>query len=321
VSSIALVGDPADLANAYMGWLAGQRGIGVVTLDESRLGDDWSYKSDERCNGVTLTVGERAMSLSDITGAFVRLNPRPDMPPGLELSPIEEVVYLRERRNGLVAFLNAAPWILVNRPYAGRSNGSKPMHMAQLARSGFAMPKWIVVSDRNRAAEFIARSPNGCIYKSCSGLRSHVRIADEALLERLDRPTTPLILQHYVPGHDVRVHTVGETCIASRVDSSAVDYRFDAAGTAYSAVTPPPEISQSCILFAKLSGLVLAGFDFRVDSRSRWWCLEANPVPTFLPYEAGTGQPIGDRVLDSMAPSSARPVTRSRLATSGITPT
>ena len=46
--------------------------------------------------------------------------------------------------------------------------------------------------------------------------------------------------------------------------------------------------------------LTLAGFDFRVTKDGRWYCLEVNPMPTFLPYETATGQPIGNAVLDAL---------------------
>ncbi|HSG47001.1 MAG TPA: hypothetical protein VLA43_04200, partial [Longimicrobiales bacterium] len=37
-----------------------------------------------------------------------------------------------------------------------------------------------------------------------------------------------------------------------------------------------------------------------------WWCLESNPVPTFLPYEVQAGLPIADAVLDWMERNAAR---------------
>ena len=64
----------------------------------------------------------------------------------------------------------------------------------------------------------------------------------------------------------------------------------------------------ACISFAAREGLLLAGFDFRVDETTGTWsCLEMNPVPTFLPYEASTGQRIGDAVIDLLAPDSEAP--------------
>jgi len=54
------------------------------------------------------------------------------------------------------------------------------------------------------------------------------------------------------------------------------------------------------VAFACAQGLLIAGFDFRVASNDRWWCLECNPAPTFLPCEMETGQAIADALLESM---------------------
>ena len=50
---------------------------------------------------------------------------------------------------------------------------------------------------------------------------------------------------------------------------------------------------------------MLAGFDFRCAPDGVWYCLEVNPVPTFLPYEAATGVPIADAVLDELLERNA----------------
>jgi len=46
----------------------------------------------------------------------------------------------------------------------------------------------------------------------------------------------------------------------------------------------------------------VAGFDFRVTPDGDWYCLEMNPVPTFLPYEMATSQRIGEAILDIFKP-------------------
>ena len=53
-----------------------------------------------------------------------------------------------------------------------------------------------------------------------------------------------------------------------------------------------------CRIFALADHLTIAGFDFRVDDEGQWYCLEVNPVPTFLPYEMATGQAIGSALLN-----------------------
>jgi glutathione synthase/RimK-type ligase-like ATP-grasp enzyme len=139
------------------------------------------------------------------------------------------------------------------------------------------------------------------IYKSCSGLRSHVRRVDDTLRARLVEGSAPILIQDYIPGHDVRVHVVGERTFPVAVISDAIDYRFDEADTQYRVIELPAVLAQMCVKFAADQGLLLSGFDFRRTGDGDWYCLEVNPVPTFLPYEAATGLGIADAVLDELS--------------------
>jgi D-alanine-D-alanine ligase-like ATP-grasp enzyme len=61
----------------------------------------------------------------------------------------------------------------------------------------------------------------------------------------------------------------------------------------------PGAIEELCCKLTGCEGLTIAGFYFRVTKDERWYCLEVNPVPTFLPYEIATGQRIGDTLVDA----------------------
>jgi glutathione synthase/RimK-type ligase-like ATP-grasp enzyme len=93
---------------------------------------------------------------------------------------------------------------------------------------------------------------------------------------------------------------VREEVFPTEVLSDGIDYRFEHEGNEYRTTTLPPAIAQLCREVAMQEGLLLAGFDFRVTADERWYCLEVNPVPTFLPYEMSTGQPIGNTLLDAL---------------------
>jgi hypothetical protein len=296
-----MVGDREDLSATYVGWLARRRGGEVLDLPEDRFGVDWGFSVTEDGRDV-IDLDGRTLELAELDGAFVRLNPRPPLPPELALSEELASVYAIERRYALHWLLDHAPFRVVNRPSCGRSNGSKPFQMAMLAKAGFRVPPWLVTNAPAAARSFIAAAPHGAVYKACSGLRSRVRLIDAALGKRLERGTTPVVLQHYVPGEDVRVHVVGSRTFATRVSAPGIDYRFESDSAHYEPNSVPDDVARLCVAFAQEEGLDLAGLDFRRDPDGEWWCLEANPVPTFLPYEAGSGQPIGDAILDLMAP-------------------
>jgi hypothetical protein len=292
---IAIVGDLDDLSAAYIGWLIGKRGGEVIGLSEERLGLEWSFEIN--AERTLIVVGGLECELASFDGAFVRLNPEPAVPEEFGLSPRLAPIYALERRHGLHWLLDEMPCAVVNRPSFGRSNGSKPLQMHLLALAGFDVPRWLAANDASLAAAFAASCPRGAVYKSCSGLRSHVRRVDERFIERLGERTAPVVVQEFVSGSDVRVHVVGEETFATEVLSESTDYRFDSGVSTYRSVVVPDTIARLCCEYAASEGLLLAGFDFRYGPDG-WRCLEMNPVPTFLPYEAATGEPIGEAIGD-----------------------
>jgi glutathione synthase/RimK-type ligase-like ATP-grasp enzyme len=307
------VGDPQDLSLVYVGWLAQRRGIQVTELREDALGIDWTFAFTD----TDLRTGyiERAnvrYPFSELCGAFVRFNPQPAPPPDLDLALDEQSALIVERRNAIQYLLNFLPFTVANRPCSGRSNASKPYQMHLLARAGFTVPKWITSNEETRVADFVRACPDGAIYKSCSGIRSHVRMLDEQLFERLRDGTSPTIIQEYVKGQDVRIHVVKQRVFPTKILSSGIDYRFESESNKFEPTSAPKQIEDLCCRVAEAEGLTIAGFDFRVTGDGQWYCLEVNPVPTFLPYEMETSQPIGGALLDLFV------ATRSKLGHSRV---
>jgi D-alanine-D-alanine ligase-like ATP-grasp enzyme len=72
------------------------------------------------------------------------------------------------------------------------------------------------------------------------------------------------------------------------VISPVIDYRFEHQANTYKATAVPRHLEKLYMQVAEREGLTLAGFDFRVTNERRWYCLEVNPRPTFLPYEMAT---------------------------------
>jgi glutathione synthase/RimK-type ligase-like ATP-grasp enzyme len=296
---LCLIGDPDDLTGTYLRWRAQQRGIAIVVLPENRLGESWTFNLSAPTAGYFEIEGSR-LPFADVDGAIVRLNPKPELPENVALSAEEANVFTVERRHTLHWLLDTAPFPVCNSPRAGRSNASKPYQMQQLARAGFRVPEWIVTNQSDVVRRFADRVAHGLIYKACSGLRSHVRRVDEEFHRCLREGSAPVVVQEYIVGTEARIHVVGRQTFCVGIESEAVDYRFDGGEPQYCSFDAPAEIQQRCIDFAAREELLLAGFDFRRSEAGEWMCLEMNPVPTFLPYEAATGVPIADCVLDEI---------------------
>lgn len=306
---LCMVGDPEDLTAVYVGWRARQRGLEVLELREDRLGLDWGFDYDDAWpDRGWLEIGERGYNFADFAGAFVRFHPEPEVPDELGLDADTRAAFVFERRLSIQHLVNSLPCTVANRPAAGRSNGAKPLHMRELADTGFVVPRWIVTNEPDTARVFAKSCECGTIYKSCTGLRSEVRMLDDRVMQRLAQGSTPIILQEYVVGRDVRVHSVGPLSFATEVISEGIDYRFSGGDKRYLAATVPPAIEKLCCEIARSEGLVVAGFDFRVTHDDCWYCLEMNPVPTFLPYEMETRQPIAEAILEQMLPACPRDI-------------
>jgi glutathione synthase/RimK-type ligase-like ATP-grasp enzyme len=296
---ICIVGDSKDLSSTYISWLAQQRGFEVIELNEGDLGVEWSfaYADLDTSTGYIEKSGEH-YPLTSFSGAFVRFNPEPGLPNNIYLPSEEAGVLVVERRHAMQHFLNSLPFPVANHPYSGRSNGSKPYQMSLLTKGGFTVPTWIASNEEQVVEDFSRQCKNGAIYKSCSGLRSKVRLLNEELLRRLRDGTSPVVVQEYIKGYDVRIHIVKNRIFATKVISFGIDYRFENDGNEFQETSAPDLIQNMCINFAQVEHLTIAGFDFRVAEDGQWYCLEVNPVPTFLPYEMTTGQPIGNALLD-----------------------
>lgn len=302
---IIFIGDPEDLTGAYLRWLAARRAIEVIVLDESVLGTEWCFRV-EPWNEVVLRLRGAPIPIPKITGAVVRLNPAPPIPGALgDADTLTSVFLVSERRAGLQFLLDAVPFPVANRPSRGRSNGSKPAHMRALTEAEFSVPTWITTNDAARVRDLLATCPGGVVVKASSGLRSHVRLWNDDVAEAFSLGTAPHVVQRHIAGYDVRVHTAGTAVFATRVRSAATDYRFDGKSVTYSPCAMPSALAEQCVRHAEDVGLVVAGYDFRVDEGGEWHCLEMNPVPSFLPYEAGSGQQIGDAIIDLLAPGTS----------------
>ena len=307
--TIALLGDPDDLAIAYLSWLADRRGLEWLLLPEATLGVDWDFSFDGASGHCELRSGNRSLALSALSGIFVRLSPDPPLPPGLALEGLAHTVFTHERREGLHHLLQSVPCPVVNRPSGGRANASKPLQMAELRAAGLTVPRWVVTNRLEMATAFATDCPRGVIYKATSGLRSRVRLMDDDMRRRLDEGTSPTVLQEYIPGRDVRVHTVGDRAFATEMVSGGIDYRFESI-TRYRPAAVDRALANRCCDTARAEGLLLAGFDFRVTPDAEWYCLEMNPVPSFLPYEMCSGEPIGDALLDLFTHGCHKPASR-----------
>jgi len=292
---IAFYGYPDDAPLARAVDAARAAEIEHVVIDQHRLDrHDLVTEVAGDSGGFLRTWGTR-LPLSRITAVYAR----PLEPGAASADPAARARAVAFHR-AFTDWLDSTASRVVNRPRAMESNASKPYQAQLIARAGFLVPDTLVTNVPDEVREFRARHGR-IIYKSLSAVRSIVREfgdEDERRLERIR--VLPTQFQAYVPGRDVRVHTVGARVFATAVDCGATDYRYaarDGVPVEMRTYRPPDDVAERCVRLSAALGLLLAGIDLRLRPDGRWVCFEVNPMPAFSYFESLTGLPISEAIV------------------------
>lgn len=242
------------------------------------------------------------VNLDELTGVYIRyLGSEGRLPPP-DIAPTSIPAIHFETDTGLMVMLEDLPCAVVNRLGGGMSNNSKVYQALLLRQCGLMVPPTLVTNDPAAALQFYENYQHEVIYKSLSGIRSIVRRLEPDQLSRLEfLRHGPAQFQSFIPGENVRVHTVGDQLFATRVHTEAVDYRYARRDGQHVTMEPaklPPAIADACLRVAHELDLLLTGIDLKETPHGDYYCFEVNPCPGFLYYERHTGQPISTALAE-----------------------
>ncbi|MGH9872355.1 MAG: ATP-grasp domain-containing protein [Pyrinomonadaceae bacterium] len=242
------------------------------------------------------------IDLHELTGVYIRyLGPEGRVPPPNIEPGLAPAMYF-EYDTGLMALLEDLPCAVVNRLEGGMSNSSKAYQALLVRQCGLMTPPTLVTNDAAAARRFFEDYSGEVIYKSLSGVRSIVRRMDQEHLARLPLLRHgPAQFQAFIPGENVRVHTVGDQLFATRVHSQTVDYRYasrEGGEVEMEPTTLPANVAESCLRLARQLDLLLTGIDLKETPDGDYYCFEINPCPGFLYYERHTHQPISTALAE-----------------------
>lgn len=243
-----------------------------------------------------LRLGDQLQRLEDIIGVYVRLMDDRILP---ELAGEPEGSTARRRcravHDALFNWYEIAPTRVVNRAEPQGSNSSKPYQAQLIVRHGFWVPETLVTNQPDLVRQF-QRQHGEVVFKSISGVRSIVRRMTDDDLRRLERIRwCPVQFQAFVPGTNVRVHTIGKRAFATEILTDVTDYRYahqQEGRTTLRATELPDNVIDACLRLAADLRLPFTGIDLKVTPDGRVYCFEVNPSPAFSYFEAHTGQPI-----------------------------
>lgn len=253
----------------------------------------------------TVRTPEETIHLDDVNSVYLRAYDSRRLADVAEAGegspPWSHAVAVESALYGWVELTSA---LVVNRPSAMTSNGSKPYQASIIHKHGFAVPETLVTTDASAVEDFRERH-GSVIYKSISSVRSIASRLTPEQSERLEYLRwCPTQFQQYVPGTDYRVHVVGERLFACEIISGADDYRYAGRQGASIELRPcelPDDIGERAKVTAAAMGLLFAGVDLRRTPEGEWYCFEVNPSPGFTFYEPGGETAIADAVASLLA--------------------
>ncbi|MFI5418463.1 MAG: RimK family alpha-L-glutamate ligase [Candidatus Lutacidiplasmatales archaeon] len=250
-----------------------------------------------------LQVGGHAVDLRSVTAAFLRPYDARQLPEVERAGPGSPLWSHAIRfEDAVLSWAEITTASVINRPTAMASNNSKPYQSRMIEAAGFETPGTLLTTDPDAVGRFV-EAHDAVVYKSISGVRSIVSRLREKDRERLGNVRwCPTQFQEYVPGDDYRVHVVGDETFASRIESSADDYRYSSrradSVVKIAAATLPHGVLERCRRLTRDGGLLVSGIDLRLTPEGKWYCFEVNTSPAFTYYQEATGQPIDQAVAN-----------------------
>lgn len=295
MSTVLLLGVPTEPPMALAAEALGSLGIDFFFWDQQQVSQSTCIvQSNELGLSGYLTGPEGSVILEEVGGAYTRLASWEALP---ELSGCHHddprVAHACKTHRALEEWLESTPARVVNRTYANAANNSKP-YQALMIRRHFHVPETLVTNESEAVLAFSGQHKR-TIVKSISGERTIVTeftMRDQNRLSLLEH--CPIHVQEWIDGFDVRVHVAGRRVFATRVQSSAIDYRYDRSphGARFSAFELPHDVEDACVRLTEEMCLGLAGLDLKFSADGRVYCFEVNPSPAYSAFESATGQPI-----------------------------
>ena len=210
----------------------------------------------------------------------------------------QNYVAANDSRGLFESLLIELPTRWVNGWDAYRLHQTKPVQLARVARLGIETPATLLTNHPREVLRF-ATQHEGCIFKPVQG-GDHARrlTADHLSLKNLESlKFAPVTVQEEIHGTNIRVFVAGERVAACEVRTGSVDYRDDPRCE----LLPhelPDDVASQCRRLARELHLRWTGIDFRLTPESRYIFLEANPSPMFLGFEAATGLPLTEMLIE-----------------------
>jgi glutathione synthase/RimK-type ligase-like ATP-grasp enzyme len=295
--NILILGSAKDDHAAYMHKALTKANVEVEYLDTSlfpqRLQLSWH---PHNCQGSLHFPSGRQLSLQDIHSVYWRTFSGVSIP-SIEDSEQQDIAY-RDAMSVVRSLLQACPAHWVNPWQAYQFHQEKPLQLRLAMQLGVTIPATLVSNDPQQITEF-AQAYDQVIFKPVYG-GSHTQLVTKSHLEwerlKLALSISPVTLQEYIAGTNIRTFVIGESVYSAEIRTEAMDFREDFQAEIIPLETPE-KIQQQSQAIASAFMLEWTAIDWRRKTTGEYVFLEANPSPMFLYFEQQTGFPITQKLI------------------------
>lgn len=297
---ILIIGTADDIPSVYVRDKILARGGQAVMFDTTRYPTETliSFDPDGRSRGsFQPEPGGPKVMLKDFISVYRRWSKGIVAPH--EADPVlNEIVYWNIE-SAVGSFTRCLDCLWVNSAEATDMHRYKGYQLKLLKQAGIRVPETLITNDPDALVEFYEALEKKVIFKPVRGWAHTEMLSDDDLVpERLETLyKSPVKLQEFVPGTDIRAYLVKDELFAMEIRSSTLDFREDREA-ARVPLTLPDAVVEDCKTVARTLDLVFTGIDLRRTPDGEYVFFEANPTPVFLLDETASGYPIGDRLVD-----------------------
>ncbi|RUR73941.1 hypothetical protein PCC6912_54820 [Chlorogloeopsis fritschii PCC 6912] len=295
--NILILGNAQDahasaIKNALM-----EAGVMADYLDTSLFPTQLRISWKPNQTGHLILPEGRRLEIEDIHSVYWRNFSGVSVPPLYDRH--QQQIAINDSMSTLRSLMQSCQPRWVNSWQAYQFHKEKPLQLSKVKQIGVTIPQTLISNDPEEVINFI-QSLDKVIFKPVYG-GAHTKLvtADHLEPERLSLALSfsPVTIQEYVPGTNIRSYVIGKSVYTAEIRSSQLDFREDVEAELIP-IELPATVQQQCLDIAQALMLEWTAIDWRRRHDGEYFFLEANPSPMFLHFERQTRFPITRKLVE-----------------------
>lgn len=234
--------------------------------------------------------------LGDVHSVFWRTLPFVNVPLLLDLYQYRMAV--ADSASVLRSLIRSCGAHWVNSWEAYQFHQEKPLQLSAVKELGVTIPKTLISNNPEHIQAFAATIPRLIFKPVYQGAYTKLLEVSHLEQERLNQVLrlSPVTLQEYVPGTNIRCYVIGQQVYAAEIRSSYIDFREDTQARLIPAILPEA-VHLACLKIAQALFLEWTAIDWRLSPQGEFIFLTADPSPMFTHFEQVTGFPLTEKLV------------------------